>query len=254
MADLASIRLRRLPVSLRLCLSFSIAALAIGYLVAAANLYLTYNLTDGVPGLTVNDLRRSFYGNRDNTRLAAKIDGGSMEQFLPRPGDKGKILSWIQDGASEKGYDEVAAPILRANCVRCHNPAGVSSFRPLARYEQVMTVVEVDRGEPVALWARVAHTHIQSIGLIFLALGVIFSFTSLNDRWKSTVVSAAYTSLFVDFGARFLTKYAAGLVYVMVTAGAVMGLSLAVMIVIPLLEMWFKRPAEFDNGPQGQVG
>ncbi len=37
---------------------------------------LTYHLADGEPGLTAEDLRRSFYGERNQTLLAAKIDGG----------------------------------------------------------------------------------------------------------------------------------------------------------------------------------
>ena len=63
-------------------------------MVSVFNLYLTYNLADGKPGLTAEDLRRSFYGQRNQTLLAAKIDGGSMEQFLPVPGHKESILSW----------------------------------------------------------------------------------------------------------------------------------------------------------------
>src|SRR5262249_55545322 len=99
--DLSAIRLSRLPVVVKITLSLSIIMLGIGYLIALLNLYLTYSMTDGEPGLTANDLRRAFYGNRDNTRLAAKIHGGSMEQFLTVPGEKERILSWIQDGADE---------------------------------------------------------------------------------------------------------------------------------------------------------
>src|SRR5437867_7070491 len=122
MPELNSLRLSQLPRVVRLVLTYSILVLAAGYLIAMVNLYLTYSLTDGEPGLTVMDLKRAFYGRRDNTRLAAKIHGGSMEQFLPNPGDKEKILTWIQDGASEKGYEDIVQPILMQNCIRCHNP------------------------------------------------------------------------------------------------------------------------------------
>ena len=242
MKDLSSARLSNLPLSVRLVISYTIVMLGIGYLIALFNLYVTYSLTDGQPGLTVGDLKRAFYGNRDNTRLAAKIHGGSMEQFLPRPGDKEKILSWIQDGASKEKYDTVTKPILMQNCVRCHSPEGLQRFRPLTNYEEVMTVVQIDRGEPVGLWARVAHTHIQSIALIFFVLGLVFSFTSVGNGLKYFTVSVSFLSLPLDFGSRFLAKYYPNLVYLMMASGALLGFSFAVMILLPLYEMWIKKP------------
>ena len=241
MKDLSSTRLSSLPLSVRIVISCTIAMLGIGYLIALFNLYLTYSLTDGQPGLTVEDLKRAFYGNRDNTRLAAKIHGGSMEQFLPRPGDKEKILSWIQDGASQEEYDAVTKPILMQNCVRCHSPGGLQHFRPLTTYEEVMTVVQIDRGEPVGLWARVAHTHIQSIALIFLVLGLVFSFTSVRNWLKCLTVGVPFLALPIDFGSRILAKYYPDLVYLMMMSGALLGLSFAVMILLPLYEMWLRK-------------
>ena len=153
MVDVNSFRLRQLPIPLRLVISLTLIVLGVGYLIALANLFMTYELTDGERGLTSEDLRRAFYGDRDNTKLAAKINGGSMEQFLPTAGDKEKILSWIQDGAEVKGFEAVVHPILVANCVRCHNPEGLQRFTPLTSYEEVMVVTQIDRGEPVSLWA-----------------------------------------------------------------------------------------------------
>jgi len=242
MTDLSALRLHAFPLPLKLAVSLGLVVLGFGYLIALANLYLTYHLTDGEPGLTVSDLRRAFYGNRETTKLAAKIDGGSMEQFLPRPGDKEKILSWIQDGASREGYEAVVRPILAENCVRCHNPEGLQRFTPLTSYEEVMVVTQVDRGEPVSLWARVAHTHIQSIGLIFLVLGAIFSFTSVPENWKTVIVVLPFVTLMVDFGARFLARSFPSIVYLMIPSGSVLGLMFAVMILVPLYEMWIKKP------------
>jgi len=91
MAEVPSIRFSQFPRTAKLLISFALVVLGIGYLIAMVNLYLTYSLTDGEPGLTVMDLKRAFYGRRDNTRLAAKIQGGSMEQFLPNPGDDAKL-------------------------------------------------------------------------------------------------------------------------------------------------------------------
>ena len=243
MADLSSIRLASLPRPLKAVVSLTLIVLGVGYLVAMVNLYLTYSMTDGEAGLTPGDLRRSFYGNRDNTKLAAKINGGSMEQFLTQAGDKEKVLSWIQDGADRDGYENAVQPILAANCVRCHNPEGLQRFAPLTSYEEVMVVTQIDRGEPVSLWARVAHTHLQSIGLVFLVLGTVFSFTSLPVNVKTAVVATPFLALVVDFGARFLARYYPVTVYLMLASGAVIGILFGAMVFVPLYEMWLKKPA-----------
>lgn len=241
MSRLEDFRLAHLPIPQRLVVSLVLIVFGVGYLIAMYNLYLTYNLTDGEPGLTVSDLRRAFYGRRDNTKLASKIDGGSMSQFLTKPGDKEKILTWIQDGAEQSGYDAVVRPILQENCVRCHNPNGLQRFAPLTSYEEVMTVAQIDRGEPVALWARVAHTHVQSIGLIFFVLAGAISFTSLKPAMKNLIIVLPFVLLLVDFGARFLAKFVPGIVYLMLASGAGMGLLFLVMILVPLYEMWLKK-------------
>lgn len=237
----SAVKLQSLPLPLKLLTTIFLIVLGVGYLISMVNLYLTYNLTDGEPGLTVNDLRRAFYGDRNNTRLAAKIDGGSMEQYLPVPGEKEMILSWIQDGAHQDEYEARIAPIMMRNCVRCHSAGGISSFRPLTTYDEVMTVTKVDRGEPPMLWARVAHTHILSIGIIFFCLGIVFSLTSYNDSVKTVAVILPFAALLVDFASRFLAKYMPSLVYLMMLTGALLGLSLAAMILIPLYEMWIKK-------------
>lgn len=241
MAKFPEITLNEFPTTLKVVLSMTLIVLGVGYLIALANLYLTYNLTDGEPGLSVHDLRRAFYGNRDNTKLAAKIDGGSMEQFLNTRGDKEKVLSWIQDGAEREGYEKAVRPILQQNCVRCHNPQGLNRFAPLTSYEEVMTVAQIDRGEPPSLWARVAHTHVQSIGLIFLVLGGVFSFTSIKEKLKIAILVLPFVALLVDFGCRFLARFFPGIVHLMMLSGALIGAMFGLMILVPLYEMWIKK-------------
>ena len=109
--------------------------------------------------------------------------------------------------------------------------------RPLDTYERVKAVTVVDRGEPITLWARVAHTHLMSLGLVFLCLGVIFSFCGVGQRMKHWVIPMPFVSLILDFGARALIRYWPGFVYVMMFAGALMGLSMLLLTVGPLYDM-----------------
>lgn len=41
----------------------------------------------------------------------------------------------------EVRYNENVKPIIEANCIECHNPTGVASFRPFTNYTQVKTAV-----------------------------------------------------------------------------------------------------------------
>jgi len=238
---LQDLRLAQLPKVTRVVITLFVLLAGAGYLVALLNLYLTYSMIDGHPGVTPDDLKRSFYGKRDNTMLASKIDGGSMAQYLTDPQDRGRILSWIQDGATEAKFATVQ-PIFQRNCVRCHNPSGISSFRPLTRYEEVATVTKVDRGEPLPTWARVAHVHLQSLALVYLALGLLFSLCGVSEKLKLTVVSTPFVAVAADFGARALAHFWPSMVYVVMLAGALMGLSTAGMILGVLYEMWLWKP------------
>src|SRR5688572_10736284 len=105
-------RLRELSLPIRLVLTGALVMLGVGYAIAMLNLHFTYGGMDGQPGLTMADMRRAFHGTRNVTRLAAKIDGGSMEQYLPDPLQKSAILNWIQDGANEAGFQGSVRPIL----------------------------------------------------------------------------------------------------------------------------------------------
>lgn len=239
--SLAETRLQRLPLPVKTTVSLTLLLLAVGYAIGLLNLYVTYNLTDGRPGLTAEDLKRAFYGDRHNTKLASKIDGGSMAQFLPLPGDREKILSWIQDGTPREVYEQRIEPILRINCIRCHRPGGLSAFRPLTRYEEVKTVTSIDRGEPVQLWAKVAHSHVQSIALNLLVLGLVFSFSSLPQYMRMTVILVPFAALLTDFATRYLARHEPNLVYVMILSGAALALSFAFMVAVSLYEMWVKE-------------
>jgi hypothetical protein len=112
--------------------------------------------------------------------------------------------------------------------------------RPLDTFERVKAVTEVDRGEAVGLWARVARTHLMSLALVFLCLGVIFSFCGVGQTMKAWFMPMPFAALVVDFGARGLIPYAPALVYVMMLSGGPMGLSMLVLTMGPLYELWVR--------------
>ncbi len=115
-------------------------------------------------------------------------------------------------------------------------------------FEEVEEVTMVDRGEPISLWARVAHTHLMYLAVIFLCLSVIFSFCCVGQKMKAFFMPLPFLALFLDFGARALIKYVPSLVSVMAAAGALMALSMMVLTLGPLYEMWI-RGRKVSNEP-----
>ena len=60
----------------------------------------------------------------------------------------------------------------------------------------------------------------MSLGLVFLCLGVIFSFCGVGQKMKACFMPMPFTALVIDFGARAVIPYAPSLVYEMMLSGA----------------------------------
>ena len=70
-----TLRLRTLPVVTKIIISLFLVLTGIGYLLGFTNIYLTYNLVDEKPGLSLKDISLTYYGVRDKTTLEKAIDG-----------------------------------------------------------------------------------------------------------------------------------------------------------------------------------
>ncbi|MGV3723638.1 MAG: hypothetical protein ACO1SX_22300 [Actinomycetota bacterium] len=235
-------RLAQLSRSARLAITCFVLLIGTGYLISIAHMYFTYAEADGKPGLTPDDVRIGIAGKREKTVLEAKLVGGSMEQYLSEPQERTQLLDWIHTGGDRTAFTTVQ-PVLAQRCQSCHSPAGPAKFRPLTNFEEVSAVVKTDRGETPPAWARVAHIHLQGLATIFLALGLAFTFTGFSETIKLLVVPLPFVALVADFGARALTPKWPELVPVVMGAGAVGALALAVLCGGLLYELWFVRVA-----------
>lgn len=238
--EIQRFRLSQLPLAARLVVSCFVVLTLIGYSVALMNMYLTYAGADGKPGLTPDDVTRRLYGERDKTKLAAAITTGGMGQYLKSPAEKDQIFAWIHGGATRESFAGVQ-PIFTRNCVGCHNPHGAASFRPLTNFDQVAAVAQVDKGESLATFARVAHTHLQSLALIYFGLGILFAFCGLHEKAKALVVVTPFVALALDFGSRGLASRWPEMVYPMMASGGIAGAATVAMVLGVLWEVWLSN-------------
>lgn len=256
-SDTVRFRLSQLPTSPKVLLTAFALMMGVGYLVSLANLFFTYAGADGEPLLTPEDVKIRLYGNRSQTVLESVISpGGKMAMYLPNQAERAQVIDWIHNGATVTRFSTVQ-PIFERNCVKCHNSNGLANFRPLTNYQQVSAVAQVDEGESPGTWARVAHAHIQGLGLVYLALGLMFAFCAFKENIKAVVVAAPFVFMLMDFGARGLVRFSPIMVYGVLLSGMGLGLSTGIMIIGILWELWVrphreKRAAERAEVPRSR--
>ena len=219
--------------------------MGVGYLMAMVYLYTSHQGHDGKPGLSINDIADTYYGNRSGTRLEAAIRG-TMAGNLQRLEDRHEIVAWLKNGATETGYNSIVRPILEKSCLQCHSPASGLKVPDLSNYQGILTVANIDKGESIHTLMKLSHIHLFGIGLISFALGLIFRFAKLAAWIKSTLIVIPFIAIITDIAAWFLTKWDPVYAYTVLIAGAFLGLSWALQITISLYQLWFSKSSP-DN-------
>jgi hypothetical protein len=141
-----SFRLARLSLPAKLMITLLLAIIGPGYLFGTANIMLKHQDADGVPGLTVDDLRATFHGmtrtfKPDDKRIVNSSmlkqvrPGGDMREHLDKGGEPAVrgLITWLENAAPEAEFakpgmaepgDPSAQQIIKAHCVECHNADG----------------------------------------------------------------------------------------------------------------------------------
>ena len=141
-----SMRLARLSLPAKLLVTLFLLLVGVGYLVTTANLYLQHQDADLEPGLSPDDLKRTFHGLEKEVSPEAQVSvrsrmldqiqpGGKMRKFLERGGEPAirSLESWLKEGVKEQDFgkpglvqsgDPSARDVIAAHCVECHRADG----------------------------------------------------------------------------------------------------------------------------------
>ncbi len=215
----------------------------LGYLMAIGYLYVSHEMNDKQPGLSVADVANSYYGNRSGTRLEAAIRG-PMSGFLDDE-ERNKMVAWLKDGAEEEHFEKDIKPILEKKCLSCHSKASGMPVVDYSTYAGLHQMAQVDTGMSIGTLLRISHIHLFGISLLLFALGFIFIQTEINVWFKRFLVVSPMVAVFFDVLSWFLTKWDSHYAIVVIVAGGVLGFSMAAQILISLYQIWFlKKPAE----------
>ena len=141
-----SLRLSQLPLSAKLLLTLFLGIVGPGYLFGTANIMLQHQDADLEPGLTLDDLRRTFHGIEKTVTPDAEVTvhsemlkqvspDGEMREYLENGGDPAirSLIGWLEAGAKEDGFAKAGVPqagdpspqaVIKAHCIECHNADG----------------------------------------------------------------------------------------------------------------------------------
>lgn len=92
----------------------------------------------------------------------------------------------------------------------------------------------------------VTHPHLFFQTIMFFILCHIFSLSEVSDRWKVALYSVGFGSILSGAALPWLIRYVSGaFAPLMILSGSVMTLSVLVLLIVPLREMWWSRaPAQ----------
>lgn len=216
--------------------------MGIGYLMALVYLYTSHAGNDGKPGLSVEDVAYSYYGNRSGTRLEGAIRS-SMAAYLQAE-ERHHIVAWLKSGAPQSEYEASIRPILVKNCLACHSAAAGAKIPDLSSFASLRESIQMDTGLSIQSLVKLSHIHLFGIGLMLLGIGIIFQRAELRPWLKYSLVLLPFVAVLTDISAWFLTKWDPVYAYTVVAAGAALGFSLACQILISLYQLWLGRPGE----------
>ena len=230
------LNLCNLSVSVKMLFSGYLLVVAIGYGMAMIQVMFTHGMADGQPGLSVEDIVYSYYGNRSGSLMESKLEG-SMKANAPED-ERFKIIQWLRDGADEAAYNAGIKPVVERRCVLCHNAeaAGLPDF---SRFENVKKRAEASQGASFPSLARVSHIHLFGIAFIFMFVGLIFALTTgVRSRLKAAAITMPYVFLLTDIASWWLTKLNPNFALLVIVGGGGMAMAFVFMWVVAMYEMW----------------
>ena len=244
--ELEEVKLNQLSCSHKVIISLFVLMMGYSYLFALLNLQINTRQADGdTSGLglaTIRDIEVTYRGNRGESLLVNKING-SMEQYLSNQEEKILIKEWISQGRTEQGYQEIQY-IFDENCVRCH-PYDERPDYPLETYDQVYASAEPDMGPSIGKLARFTHYHAFGFSIFSFLLSMVFLLTSFRPAIRLFGAVLPFVAMFIDITSWWLTRLISPIfAYTIYLGGMLMAVSLAIIIIGSIYDIWFSQITE----------
>ncbi len=245
------LNLPSLSLPLRTLFTGYLLVTGLGLLMAGAQILLTHGMADGKFGVSVDDIVYSYYGNRGNSRLEAKLNGSMKDKASVEV--RTEIIQWVQDGAPDQEWESKVKDLFTSNCTQCHGTIpGLPDFNNL---QIVKHAAEIDKGASVDSLTRVSHIHLFGIAFIFFFVGLVFSLAvGIHPRVKAIIILIPFVFLMLDVVSWWLVKWYPSFAVLTIIGGIGYSVASAFMISTSLYQMWilpFKGGIYSDNTWKG---
>lgn len=235
MQDSKWLNLPSLSLSLKALFTGYILVVGLGLMMSGVQIMLTHGMADGKMGLSIDDLVYSYYGNREGSKLEAKLNGSMKDKATPE--ENMAMIKWVRKGAPEEEWHATIKPIVDAKCAMCHEH--MPSLPNYSDYAAMQAIATVDTGAEIESLTRVSHIHLFGIAFIFFFIGLIFSMAVGFKPWvKALLIFTPFAFLIIDIAAWWLTKMSPSFAWLVMIGGFGYSLAAAIMLFTSLYQMW----------------
>jgi hypothetical protein len=225
-----------LSLTYRVLFTGFLLVVGLGLCMAGAQIMLTHGMADGKPGLSMDDIVYSYYGNRSGSKLESALTGKMKDKA---PADINfTLIKWVRNDAPAAEWDKVG-PLFEKYCASCHDAE--SGLPEVSKLDVAKSLAEIDHGASIATLTRVSHIHLFGIGFIFLFVGAIFGLAEFNQYWKLILISTPFVFLVMDVASWWLTKFWPGCAWITMIGGLGYSLAAMVMFATSFAQMWLPR-------------
>lgn len=232
------LNLPNLPTPVKVLFSGYLLAIGLGLSMAGLQIMLTHGMADGKPGLSLNDIVYSYYGNRGGSKLESKLTGSMKEMGTPEA--RLDIIKWVREGSPEVAWASHFKDVFAQHCAQCHSsiPGIALGIPDFTKYDEVKKVASIDQGASIKSLTRDSHIHLFGISFIFFLMGLIFSFAIGVPRWlKISAIAFPFGFLILDVLSWWLTKWNPNFAWFTLIGGIGYSLASTMMWFISMYQM-----------------
>lgn len=235
----------QLPASLKVLYSMVLIVMGIGYIFAMIQIYEVHSGRDGLPGLSIEDIRIAYSGNPRDSKLEAALNGPMSSMVKPEA--KEKIIHWVRSGSPKQAFENTIQPIMSSQCYGCHD--GSNPHIPdLTNFDNIKQLSAIDTGVSIGSLVRVSHIHLFGLTFIFFITGIIFSHSFVKSLMiKCVVIATPFIAILLDIASWWLTKVSTEFAFVVFVSGGLMGLSFAYQWFVSMKQIWFFKCQNGEN-------
>lgn len=232
------LNLPSLSLSIRTLFSGYLLVMAIGFVMAGAQILLTHGMADGELGVSVDDIVYSYHGNRESSLLESKLKGSMKDKASAL--DRMKLIKWAREGSPEAEWagETGVGKVFANNCIACHNAStpGLPSF---VDYAHAAEASKTDMGTTINALTRVSHIHLFGISFIFIFVGLVFTYSvGIPKIIKAVLLSIPFFFLIVDISSWWITKEYPAFAYLTLIGGTAYIIAFIVMWCTSMWQMW----------------